>query len=147
MGLTDTQTHRCQVERHLALIQTMRGWAEVAAGLSIPLDQFGVSHTSQRGYLPFSEVQREDKMKESSHLIKGKRRNKLWAPSLQNRIEGVILPSPPTLPHSLTLTHDFIHSLTHSQQLLMVTKLCGKPCRETKRSVKQLVPAPKELTV
>lgn len=61
--------------RHLALIQTMRGWVVGAAGLSTPLDQSGVSHTSQPGYLPFSEVQRVDKMKESSHLIKGKRKN------------------------------------------------------------------------
>ena len=73
---------------HLALIRTTRWWAEVAAGLSTPPDQFGVSHTSQRGYLPFAEVQREDKMKELSHLIKGKRKKMLWVPSLQSGVEG-----------------------------------------------------------
>lgn len=75
LGLMHTYTHRCRERKHLAWIQTTGWrWAEEAAGLSAQLDQFGVSHTSPRGYLPFSEVQRGDKMKESSHLTKGKRK-------------------------------------------------------------------------
>lgn len=90
--------------RHLALIQTMRGWVVGAAGLSTPLDQSGVSHTSQRGYLPFSEVQRVDKMKESSHLIKGKRKKCHGHQAYKTGLEGAMVPLPPTL------THFFIHS-------------------------------------
>lgn len=73
-GLIHTYTHRRREKKHLARIQTMGWWVEGAAGLSTRLDLFGVSHTSQQGYLPFSEVQRGDQMKESSHLTKGKRK-------------------------------------------------------------------------
>ena len=76
LGLTHMYTHGCREERHLAPIQTMGWWAQVAAGLPPRRDQFGVSHISQQGYLPFSEVQRGDKRKESNHLIKGKRKKK-----------------------------------------------------------------------
>lgn len=76
LGLTHMYTHGCREERHLAPIQTMGQWAQVAAGFHPRRVQFGVSHISQRGYLPFSEVQRGDKRKESNHLIKGKRKKK-----------------------------------------------------------------------
>lgn len=121
----------------------MRWWAEEAAGLPAPLDQFGVSHTSQRGYLPFSEVQREDKMKESSHLIKGKRKKRHGHQAYKTGLKGAMLPSPPTLSYS----HFFIHLLRHSQQTLMFTKLCVKPIRRTRMKKHGMFPAPKELTI
>ena len=77
----------------------------MATGLSLRLDQFEVSHTSQRGYLPFSEVQRGDKRKKSSHLIKGKRKKAMGTKPMK-WVEGH---------HSVALASDsLIHSCLHS---------------------------------
>lgn len=83
--------------------------AEVAAGLSTRLDQFGVSHTSPRGYLPFSEVQRGDKMKEPSHLTKGKRKKAMGSkPTKQDGGSHAVFTN--SLTHSLApFTHFFIY--------------------------------------
>lgn len=141
---THVNTHRCWQERHLAPIQTMCWWAEVAAGLSPRLDQFGVSHTSQRGYLPFSEVQRGDKRKESSHLMKGKRKK---SHGHQAYRMGSRAPCCPGLLHSLT---DPLTSFIHSQPTLMESSRSSKwsPARGTKMNMKHnTVPAPQDLTV
>lgn len=142
LGLTHTHKHRCQLERHLALIQTMRWWADVAAGLSTPLDQFGVSHTSQRGYLPFSGVQKGDKMKESSHLIKGKRKKTRHGhQAYKTGLKRATLPSLPMLTHTLSVSQ----SVTTNAD---VYKALREALQKNKDEYKHgMVPAPKELTV
>lgn len=118
----------------------------MAAGLSTRLDQFGVSHTSQQGYLPFSEVQRGDNMKESSHLIKGKRKKAMGTKRTKQgaTLKGAMLSSPttPSLPH----TH--IPSFIHSQQAVReCLQSYLKPHRGREMTVKHdRVPAPKLLT-
>lgn len=111
----------------------MRWWAEEAAGLPAPLDQFGVSHTSQRGYLPFSEVQREDKMKESSHLIKGKRKKRHGHQAYKTGLKGAMLPSPPTLSYSHISS--FIYSGTRNKRWCLQSSVWSPPGEQGWRNV------------